>query len=841
MADVEVNDISDHTVCGDATVLVPNQFRREFGKHRNVKAPVLGLDIEAFKANFRSIKAALPEASWQYAMKANDNPGLLAIMMLEGEGFDCSSLGEIQIVHDVATALGLNVNDVMRRCSYGNPNKFSQDIADAFKMGVYVFSVDDTKEIDKVAANAKGAHVYLRTYVDTTQKTALSVFTNKFGAPSSRIPQLAEYAKNKGLVPYSVGLSVGGGQIDAGAFAIGIDIAAGINAKCQEINVETMDGITFCGGLPAPSAPDAPSFKTIGDSIRAACEMHGMQPKNVTFEPGRSLGTTCGVIEATVVNLKTPLKAGDPWTLVLNIGPFKGLFEMDRTNLTYKMSAYLTHDDEGKDMVRARIADDTCDSKGICFQGKNVMVPKTLVEGSNVYFHNTGSYTTAYVMDRFNRTPALTSFCFPDPLAKVELPDWLKGVDTPGEAAHPKADFPALWRIRQTLTNKGAVEQSIAMTPGSGRLGLPLLPAHRKLELRLLNTQCIASNPNLPGSRLHIGYQQQDLFNTIEEGWIANSSYLSRAKCNEHINIFTINGADAYFCFQDQYRTSVRHCTLMHGTLAVYPKNKTDGPPMFIEVNYDPTKLNGLDTTVVEKTFRNALRNQKSRKPEGDFELLLAGVQLEATLANSDLVWAGELGKRPTLAEYWPEATKKAGGTMRPIDLEGTLHFEWTKEQLSVFLSLYGPVDGSYKAGYAVSNLAHDDRNSCLNTIIRLITTVMMNGRDHHLGDGWSTDRKIHHLAKLAKECRWTNKPGHSIRDIAHFKNASLKVSPEAFMANVQSILCHPTMRQPHGENAYNTIYFPNPTIPHPDYAAQELYRRDAQLAVNLHPHQAAA
>lgn len=826
------NDVNDHTICGDAEVLVPPQFKEHFGKRHNVKAPQLACDLGIFKATFRKMAAALPDASWQFAMKTNDHLALIATAIQEGHGLDCSSLGEIMLVLEVAGALGKDAKAVMAKCSYGNPNKTTSDIRQAYALGVRMFSVDCTQEIDKIAAVAPGASLYLRTYVDATQATAISVFTNKFGAPDTTICDLSQYAQKKGLVPDSVGLSVGGGQTDPGAFAMGVKIAGEINRQCREAGVSTMTGITFCGGLPAPGAPGAPSFETIGNHIRDACAEHGIAPKDVTFEPGRSLATTCGIIEAKVITLKEPVQGDDKYTLVLNIGVFKGLFEMERTNLTYKLAAYGTADG----LVPCRIVDDTCDSKGVCFKEKTVMMPKSLKEGSLVYFLNTGSYTTAYVMEGFNRTLGLVSACFPDPFAQIgDLPEWLKGVPTPGEAAHPGKDFKALRQAYGKLTTDEKRRQFlIDNLPGAGTFGISLLPSHQVKRFRQLNSAIVSHAPGQPGAQHRMGFQPQQLFQEMWEGWVANSASHTANTWKDYATIKTAGPAKAYLCFQNQYRTSVKHCTLMHATLVIVPEKKEDGPPTFVEVNYNPYAVDGLDEDVLDGAFGKALRNEKVyRNPEGQFEQLMAGDKLRPEFANADLVWAGSLRDCDPLSVYWPEATAK-DGTKRPINLEGALVFDLNVKQHS---DIAGPVAfliAAYGAGYGASNRSHVDRNSCILTTIRLLTRAML-GRDAHLGEDWSTDRLIEHMAGLAHRRLWTDKAGHGIRNLKKFEDAAKEIGAEEFVANIQSILRHPTMMRAHGdENAYNTDYMTNVTVPHPDYDAQQLYEAAAQLALTL-------
>ncbi|BCH62623.1 hypothetical protein RvVAR0630_pl07650 (plasmid) [Agrobacterium vitis] len=842
------NDVNNHKICGDASVLIPPQFREQFGKHHNVTAPLLLCDTSIFKQTFRVMDDALPEAQWQYAMKTNDHPALIATAIQEGHGLDCSSLGEIQIVHDVATALSMDVAQVMARCSYGNTNKATGDIAKAYALGVRKFSLDDHQEIDKIAKVAPGAFVYLRTYLDATQATAISAFTNKFGAPLAALVALAVDAQNKGLKPYAVGLSVGGGQKDPEAFALGVETAATINKQCQDAGVPTMTGITFCGGLPASSAPGAPTFKAIGERIRSACTEFGIAPRDVTFEPGRSLGTTCGIIEAKVITLKKPKQGDGVWTLVLNVGVFKGLYEMERTNLTYKVAAYgttisdkqVTTFGASDELVPCRIVDDTCDSKGVCFKESTIMMPKSLVEGSRVYFLDTGSYTTAYVMEGFNRTEGLISKCFPDPLAKAKLPAWLKNVPTPGEAAHPNTDFEALWTAYLKLqTDNERIRFLIKTVPGAATLGIPLLPAHLIKGFRKLNSAIIQHNPGQKGDERKTSFQPQTLFQDMWEGWVANSALHSATSWTDFSNVSCHGGATAYFCIQNQYRSTVNHCTLMHATLVIVPEDSADGPSKFIEVNYNPNAIEGLDKTVIEKTFGQALRNEfVYRDPQGDFEQLMAGVTLRPEFANPDLVWAGSFEQRDPLSVYWPKATAK-GGVMRSIDLEGALVFNLDTKQHSRVSQLVNFLDASYIAGYGVSNRAHVDRNSCIVTTIRLLTLALL-GKDKHFGEDWSTDQLMEHMANLAATRLWTHEKGHSILDLEKFKRAAKQVGVKEVVGNIQSILGHPTMMRPHGgENAYNTVYMSPVTVPHWNYHAQQLYGAAAHLAFKVHANNA--
>ena len=598
---------------------------------------------------------------------------------------------------------------------------------------------------------------------------------------------------------------------------------------CRERGVSSMTGITFCGGLPAQSAEGAPSFQTIGKYVRDACKEYGIDINDVTFEPGRSLGTTCGIIEANVITMKEPPAGNDVWTLVLDIGPFKGLFEMERTNLKYKMAVY-----ETGEMVPCRVVDDTCDSKGVCFKENIVRMPRDLVEGSRIYFLNAGSYTTAYVMDSFNRTHGLTSFCFPDLLADIsDRRPWMQGVVTQGEAAHPYKDFKALRKAFNALDSNDDRQRFLTENlPGAGALGMGLIPASDIKRFRDFNSAILRHHSRQPGDTHRISFQPQYLFNSIPEGWVANSAHQSLDDWNNFSNIEAQDGATVYFCIQNQYSSRDRLCTLMHATLVIVPKDEADGAIKFLEVNYNPYAVYGLNEKVIDRAFGKALRNERVyRDPSGPFEQLMVGTTLRPELATADLAWGGSVDERAPLSVYWPDATAK-DGKKRPIDLEGALVFDHDAKQHSVLLQAIEFVNASYAAGYGVSNRAHVDPNSCLRTTIRALVASSL-GRDTHFGDDWSTDQVIEHLAKLAPRCLWTKKSGHSIRDIKGFEKESKTVDRDEFIANVQALLCHSTMQKPfRGENAYNTVYMTRTSLPHTDYDAQELYRAAAKLSL---------
>src|SRR5947208_12847872 len=116
--------------------------------------PCLVVDIEVVRDNYQTFSRALPHSRLFYAVKANPAPEVLSLLASMCSCFDCASLAEIEM----ALAAGASPE----RISYGNTIKKERDIARAFALGIRLFAVDCTAEVEKVARSAPGAKVSCR-------------------------------------------------------------------------------------------------------------------------------------------------------------------------------------------------------------------------------------------------------------------------------------------------------------------------------------------------------------------------------------------------------------------------------------------------------------------------------------------------------------------------------------------------------------------------------------------------------------------------------------------------------------------------------------------------------
>src|SRR2546429_4859256 len=120
--------------------------------------PCLVVDLEVVRDNYQSFAKALPDSRVFYAVKANPAPEVLSLLASMGSCFDCASVAEIEL----ALAAGAPAD----RISFGNTIKKERDIVRAFALGIRLFAVDCTAEVEKIARAAPGAKGFCRILYD---------------------------------------------------------------------------------------------------------------------------------------------------------------------------------------------------------------------------------------------------------------------------------------------------------------------------------------------------------------------------------------------------------------------------------------------------------------------------------------------------------------------------------------------------------------------------------------------------------------------------------------------------------------------------------------------------
>ncbi len=354
--------------------------------------PTLVLDTDVVAANYRALAAGLGAARIHYAVKANPAPEILARLVAEGAAFDAASRGEIEL----CLSQGARAGDI----SFGNTIKRAADIAFAHRAGVRLFAADAAEELEKIAANAPGAQVYIRLVVTASQ--ADWPLSRKFGCTPDMALDLMDQARLLGLVPVGISFHVGSQTRRAAMWGATLDEMAQVWHRAQAAG-HRLTLLNIGGGFPAfyGEAVEAPTAYA-AEVMQMVHARFGAVPR-VMAEPGRGLVAEAGAIAAEV--LLTARKSEDDlhrW-VYLDIGKFSGLAETIEEAIRYQ---FLTPRD-GEQTGPCILAGPSCDSADVLYEKRPVQLPLTLAAGDRIVIRNAGAYTSSYASVGFNGFPPL--------------------------------------------------------------------------------------------------------------------------------------------------------------------------------------------------------------------------------------------------------------------------------------------------------------------------------------------------------------------------------------------------------------------------------------------------
>lgn len=350
--------------------------------------PCLVLDVDRVEANYRRLKAALPQARVYYAVKANPAAPILSRLTGLGSFFDAASFQEVRMCLE-AGAEGA-------RISYGNTIKKERDIAAAYAAGVRMFAFDSEAELLKLSRAAPGAQVYCRILVGNDG--AEWPLSRKFGCEAEMARALMIQAAELGLDPFGLSFHVGSQQVNPAAYEAAIAKVAMLFTDLAEAGVKVRM-VNLGGGYPVRYKSEVPEIEDVCGAILGAMAEHfGNALPEIVVEPGRFLVADAGVVRSEVV-LVSRKGEDDPVRWVyLDIGRFGGMAETEGEAIKYAIAT--PHDGTPEGPVT--IAGPTCDSTDTLYEKSNYRLPLALKDGDAVELLSTGAYVTTYASQRFN-------------------------------------------------------------------------------------------------------------------------------------------------------------------------------------------------------------------------------------------------------------------------------------------------------------------------------------------------------------------------------------------------------------------------------------------------------
>jgi diaminopimelate decarboxylase len=372
------------------------------------------------------VDAGIENAHLAYAIKANPNRAVLAVLARRGYGADVVSGGEMQR----ALAAGMPAHDIV----FSGVGKTRGELASALDVGIGQFNLELEEEGEVLAAIAAAggtsADAVLRVNPDVDAGTHAKISTgkaeNKFGvAIDQAVAMYGRLAALPGLNMRGVAIHIGSQLLDITPLEAAYTRIGQLVAELRATG-HTIERVDLGGGLGVPyKAGDVPpSTAAYGAMVARVTKGWNVQ---LLFEPGRFIAGNAGVLLTRVIWVKPG--AVNPYVIV-----DAAMNDLARPALYDAWHDFVAVRPNGERMI-ANIAGPVCESGDTFAMGREVdavksddlavfrtagaygatmastynsraLVPEVLVDGDRY----------AVVADRID--PATI-------LAAERLPDWL--------------------------------------------------------------------------------------------------------------------------------------------------------------------------------------------------------------------------------------------------------------------------------------------------------------------------------------------------------------------------------------------------------------------------------
>jgi diaminopimelate decarboxylase len=277
-------------------------------KFKNLQTPFYYYNTELLNATLQTVVNEANKYNYHihYAVKANANPRILALINQSGLGADCVSGGEIQSALDA----GFPADKIV----FAGVGKADWEINLGLENNIFCFNVESIPELEVInelaAAKGKTAQVALRINPEVDAHTHAHITTgtveNKFGINLDQLDGvLDQFDTLKSVKLIGLHFHIGSQLTDLEPFQ---RLCARVQELQEQISKRgiTVENINFGGGLGIdydnPEANPIPDFPTYFEIFHQ--NFHLLPEQQVHFEPGRSVVGQCGALIAKVLYVK---------------------------------------------------------------------------------------------------------------------------------------------------------------------------------------------------------------------------------------------------------------------------------------------------------------------------------------------------------------------------------------------------------------------------------------------------------------------------------------------------------------------------------------------------------
>ncbi len=346
-------------------------------------SPLLVIDCERVRQQYRRLQAALPSVDVFYALKPLPHPAVVAALAQLGAGFDLASSGEVGIVRELGIAA--------ERCIHTHPIKRDSDIRDALEFGIDTFVADNPDEIAKFERYRGRARLLLR--ISFRSPDAVCDLSRKFGCDPDDVPALLKQARRQGVEVRGFSFHVGSQAIDPAKHVEATKACGALIKRVRADGLADVDLLDIGGGFPVDYLKPVTPIEEFCAPLRAA--LRGVPADvRVIAEPGRFIAAPAAIGVATVIGRA---RRDGLWWYYLDDGLYGSYSGQLFDHARYALDALRT----GKERFPSVVAGPTCDSIDVI--NESVPLPD-LRAGDLIIGRAMGAYTWASATD-FNFVP----------------------------------------------------------------------------------------------------------------------------------------------------------------------------------------------------------------------------------------------------------------------------------------------------------------------------------------------------------------------------------------------------------------------------------------------------
>ena len=353
---------------------------REFG------SPLLVLDCQRVRTQFRKLRKALPGVDLHYALKPMPHAAVVQTVLAEGGFLDLATTGEVQLVERLGVAPA--------QCIHTHPIKRDQDIRNAIAFGVRTFVADNPDEVRKFARYTERAELLLR--VSFRSPGAMCDLSRKFGCDPEDLLALARLAADLGIAVRGLSFHVGSQAVDSAKHVEAIQACAKLMAAARKEKLGHFDTLDIGGGFPIDYGQPVQDIGRFCAPLRAAL---ASVPKRVRIiaEPGRYI---IGPAAIGVASVMGRARREGHWWYYLDDGLYGSYSGQLYDHARYPVEPLR----ESGERLPSVLAGPTCDSIDVI--AENLMLPE-LKAGDLIIGRAMGAYTWASASE-FNFFPKAT-------------------------------------------------------------------------------------------------------------------------------------------------------------------------------------------------------------------------------------------------------------------------------------------------------------------------------------------------------------------------------------------------------------------------------------------------